>query len=92
MLKITLKAARVNSGLNLKEAAELFGIHHETLSKYEKDSTDIPRSLIMKVEENYKVPLENIFFGKQSDFFRIIKTREHIKATYTLETSVLQSV
>lgn len=89
MLKITLRAARVNAGLTLKEAAELFDIHHETLSKYEKDSTDITRSLIMKIEEIYKVPLENIFFGKQSDFFRIMNKVECIKVFSNFESREL---
>ncbi|MEK4201177.1 MULTISPECIES: helix-turn-helix domain-containing protein [unclassified Cytobacillus] len=73
-IKITLKAARVNAGLKLVEAAELFGINKDTLSKYERDSTNVPRSFFVKIEEYYKVPVENIFFGPQSDFFRKLKT------------------
>ena len=41
MLKITLKAARMNIGKTLKEAASEFGIHYETLSNYETDSTNV---------------------------------------------------
>lgn len=73
-MKITLKAARVNAGLKLVEAAECFGINKDTLSKYEKDSTNVPRSFLIRIEEIYKWPIENIFFGAQSDFFRILKT------------------
>ena len=69
-IKITLRAARVNSGYTLVKAASLFGINKDTLSKYEQDSTNVPRSFFSKVEDIYKIPIENIFFGKQSDFFR----------------------
>lgn len=72
-LKITLRAARVNSGYTLIEAASLFGINKDTLSKYEQDSTNVPRSFFTKIESIYKIPIENIFFGKQSDFFRKFK-------------------
>jgi transcriptional regulator with XRE-family HTH domain len=70
MLKITLRAARVNRGLTLIEAAKLFGINKDTLHNYEKDSSNVPRLFFCKIEEVYGVPLENIFFGKESEFFR----------------------
>ncbi|WP_248559931.1 helix-turn-helix transcriptional regulator [Niallia sp. NCCP-28] len=74
MIKITLKAARVNAGLKLTEAADLFGINKDTLSKYEKDSSNVPRSFFINIEKFYKIPVENIFFGPQSDFFRKLKS------------------
>lgn len=70
MIKMTLRAARVNSGLKLVEAAALFGINKDTLSKYERDSTNVPRTFFIKIEKNYGVPVENIFFGIESEFFR----------------------
>lgn len=70
---ITLRAARVNAGLKLSEAAEKFGINKDTLSKYERDSTNVPRKFFTKIEEVYKVPLDNIFFGVESEFFRKYK-------------------
>lgn len=73
-MKITLKAARVNAGLKLVDAAGKFGINKDTLSKYERDSTNIPRSILVKIEEVYGWPIDNIFFGPQSDFFRKLKT------------------
>lgn len=73
-MRITLRAARVNSGLKLIEAAKLFGINKDTLAKYEKDSTNVPRSFFVKIEDIYKIPVEHIFFGPQSDFFRKLKT------------------
>lgn len=71
MLKITLRAARVNAGLKLVDAAKELGINKDTLSKYEKDSTNIPRSIFIKIEQIYKIPVDNIFFGVESEFFRM---------------------
>lgn len=75
-LLITLRAARVNAGLKLVDAAEKFGINKDTLSRYEKDSTNVPRTFLLKVEQIYKVPLDNIFFGKESEFFRNYKNKD----------------
>lgn len=72
-IRITLRAARVNAGYTLTEASKLFSINKDTLSKYEQDSTNVPRTFLIKIEEIYKIPTENIFFGKQSEFFRKMK-------------------
>jgi transcriptional regulator with XRE-family HTH domain len=67
-MQITLKACRVNCGLTLKQASKLFGIHFETLSNYENDSTNVPRTFFIKLEEVYGIPTEFIYFGKHQDF------------------------
>lgn len=67
-LKITLRAARVNIGYTLKEASLKFGIHFETLAKYELDSTNVPRGFFTKIEEVYGIPVENIYFGKMAKY------------------------
>lgn len=69
-IKITLRAARVNRGFTLMDASKMFGINKDTLSKYEQDSTNVPRTFMMNIEQIYKIPVEHIFFGKQSEFFR----------------------
>ncbi|MFD2705493.1 helix-turn-helix domain-containing protein [Salibacterium lacus] len=69
-VEITLRSARVRAGLTLIEAAGRFGINKDTLSRYEKDSSDVPRSFFIKIEDIYKVPVDNIFFGIESEFFR----------------------
>jgi len=71
--KITLKACRVNVGMTLKEASQHFGVHYETLSNYENDSTNVPRSFFIKLETVYGIPTENIFFGKQEDYIAKMK-------------------
>jgi transcriptional regulator with XRE-family HTH domain len=73
MLKITLKAARVNVGKTLKEAAAEFGFHYETLSNYEADSTNVPRTFLIKIEAVYGIPTEYIYFGKYCDYIAELK-------------------
>lgn len=68
MIKITLRAARINIGMTQDDAAAQFGIHQATLAKYEQDSTNVPRPFYIKIEDVYGIPVENIFFGKLKDF------------------------
>ncbi|BFH15583.1 hypothetical protein J6TS7_56320 [Paenibacillus dendritiformis] len=73
MFQITLRAARVNRGLTLQKVAALSKKSIDTISKYEKDSTNIPRDLMSCLLEIYEVPANYIFFGKESDFIGKIK-------------------
>lgn len=69
-MKITLRAARVNLGLTRKEAAEKFDIHFMTLTKYEEDSTNVPKSFCLKLESVYGIPEDQLFFGKEVDYIK----------------------
>lgn len=71
-IQMSLKAARVNAGLTSKEAAEAVGVHYQTLTKYEKDSSDISFSLLEELSNLYQVPINNIFLGKEYELIRII--------------------
>lgn len=62
--KISLRAARENANLTLKEAAAEIGISVATLHKWEHDSSSVKISQVNKIEEVYKYPIEYIFFGK----------------------------
>lgn len=68
MIIISLRTARVNANLTLIEASNKLGINKDTLSRIERDSTDIPLSLMNKMVVLYKIPIENIYFGKLSEF------------------------
>jgi len=72
---ITLRAARVNVGLSQKDVAELLGVHSDTISKYELDSSNIPRALSKQLVSIYQVPEERIFFGLESSFTGRFKRR-----------------
>lgn len=78
-IKITLQAARLNLGFTLKEAAQLFNIHYQTLANYEKDSTNVTRTFIIKAESVYGIPSENIYFGKLQDFMAEKREALHLK-------------
>lgn len=59
---ITLKALRVNAGLDQKSAADRLGITPETLSKWEnaKSFPNVPQ--ITKIEELYGTKYSDIIF------------------------------
>lgn len=78
-IQISLKAARVNAGFTSKEAADAVDVHYQTLAKYEKDSSDIPFSLLDELSKLYQVPINNIFLGKEYELIRIIaRNREAV--------------
>lgn len=60
--KITIKAARVNAGLTIKEAAKLIGICETTLINWEKDPSIIQSKYQKKISEVYNFPIDNIIF------------------------------
>ena len=59
---LTLKAARVNSGLTQQDAAREIGISECTLSNYERGRSfpDVPT--IKKIEEVYGVSYSELIF------------------------------
>ncbi|HEP1544100.1 helix-turn-helix family protein [Streptococcus pyogenes] len=66
MPQITLKAARINAGYTLKQVAGAVGKNPQTISKYEKDSSDISLGLLQKLSSLYGVTIDNLFLGKKS--------------------------
>ena len=61
-MAFTLKALRVNAGMDQKQAAELLGITPETLGRWESAKTFPDAKQISKIEELYKVPYSEINF------------------------------
>ena len=61
-MELTLKAARVNAGLDQKTAANSIGITPETLGSWETGTTfpNVPQ--IMKIEALYGVKYSDIKF------------------------------
>ncbi|HFX4067113.1 TPA: helix-turn-helix transcriptional regulator [Streptococcus pyogenes] len=66
MTQITLKAARINAGYTLKQVAGAVGKNPQTISKYEKDSSDISLGLLQKLSSLYGVTIDNLFFRQKS--------------------------
>lgn len=73
VFKITLEAARVMADLSIREAAKSFGVHPETLSRWEKDPSKMKQRDVKKIAEVYGIPAENIFFGPKNEFIRLNK-------------------
>lgn len=73
MIQISLKACRINAGLTAVAASEMADVHQQTLTKYEKDSSNIPVSLLNKLSVIYQIPEDHIFLGKEYDLIRIIE-------------------
>lgn len=64
MLKITLKAARVNAGLIQREAAKRIGVRRETLNRWENGKGFPSPKQIDSICEVYGIPYDNIIFLK----------------------------
>ncbi|MCM3632904.1 helix-turn-helix domain-containing protein [Paenibacillus camelliae] len=70
---ITLRTARLLRGMTVKQVAIKTGKCVDTISKYEKDSTNIPRDLSIELIRLYNVPETVIYFGKESDLFGLVE-------------------
>lgn len=66
MIKVTLKAARVNVDLRQDEAAKLIGVDRKTLQKWEQGITFPDANYIEKICKIYKMPYDNINFTKNN--------------------------
>jgi DNA-binding XRE family transcriptional regulator len=62
MVKITLKAARVNAGYDQKTAAELLGVGNKTLGSWENGITFPDWPMIEKICKLYGVPYDQLNF------------------------------
>lgn len=62
MLKISLKAARVNADLSQKEAAKCLKISNKTLHSWENGETSPSAKHIDAMCELYKVSYDNLNF------------------------------
>lgn len=63
MPQITLKAARVNVGLNLVDAAKKLNLSPTTLIKWEKHPGDLTPNQQRLIGDVYNFPTDYIFFG-----------------------------
>lgn len=62
MMKISIKAARVNVGLTQKEAADRLGVSNKTVGNWEKGVTFPPADKIPAICELYGVPYDLLNF------------------------------
>lgn len=62
-VKISLRAARVNANLTIREAAKKLGIGKDTLMKWEKAPDRVQPRYQKVISEVYQMPIDDIFFG-----------------------------
>ncbi|WP_316606109.1 helix-turn-helix transcriptional regulator [Streptococcus pluranimalium] len=73
MAQWTLKACRVNVGYTLRQVAKKVNKNFQTISKYEKDSTNIPFELLKELSLIYQVKLDDIFLGDSTKKIELSK-------------------
>lgn len=61
-IQISLKAARINAGLKLVDAAEKIGISPSTLIKWESNPEVVAPEKQRILSEVYNFPIDNIIF------------------------------
>lgn len=75
-MKVTLKAARINKGLNQDEAAEILGVSRTTINSWETNKT-FPTVLQMKsIESAYGVRYDDLIFLPDSSTLSITSEEE----------------
>lgn len=62
MVKLTLKAARVNANMAQKEAAKAIGVSNKTLGSWENGITSPPANKLPAICELYGVPYDQLNF------------------------------
>lgn len=62
--KLSLRAARINKRLKMKEAAELLKITDRTLYNYENGRTIPDYDIVIKIANLYEIPVDYLFFER----------------------------
>lgn len=60
-IQITLRAARVNAGLTVIQAAKAIGVGKDRLIKWERNSGLVNPIYQKKISKAYKIPIDCIF-------------------------------
>ena len=66
VIKISMRAARVNADLRLIEAANKLGISANTLTAFEKGKAIPSWDMAKKMSDVYCFPVDNIIFTRES--------------------------
>lgn len=68
--RLTLEAARKNVGYSQEEVAKIIGVHPQTYSAWERDSSKLSVKESNELARIYKVPANLLFFGNKNEFIR----------------------
>lgn len=64
-MKISLRSARANIGLNAKEVASIIGVHQNTLLEWERGITQPPIDKVIELCAIYGIGIENLKFEEK---------------------------
>lgn len=67
MLKISLKAARVNAGMTQAQAAKKCHVAIQSLNKWERGHVKPDFATLHLLSDIYGIPMENIFLPSDSN-------------------------
>lgn len=77
---ITLESARINAGLTQRQASKKLKISVPTLSKYEKDSSNISKELFDRMSELYSVESQDdLYIGSRKVYLQRLHQWKHKK-------------
>lgn len=66
--QITIRAARINAGLSIEQAAKALKMTTESLSRYEQDSGKMHPCQVVAMMKLYNIPnIDMLYFGKERD-------------------------
>lgn len=68
MEQITLEMARLEAEFTVEEVAQKLKITSRCIMKYERDNSNIPITLFIKLCRLYNVTLDDIYIGDTSRF------------------------
>lgn len=72
MYKLTLRAARLNRGLSVKQVAEKTGISQSTIRRMEKESGKSRFSKALLLLKLYRVSTDQIHWGNEIEYVKFI--------------------
>ncbi len=67
MFKITLKMARLNKRMSLKDAAQIAGVTPKTMKKWEEDGGKTPLYPTLKLLDAYGISMDHVTFKKEKE-------------------------
>ena len=65
---ITLRCARIFKGYSVLRVAKKCNVSANTISKYERDSSNITVGMLRKMLKLYNVPIDIIHIGSTEDY------------------------
>lgn len=80
-MQLTLKKARLLSGLTQKEVAEILGVHTQTYMKWERSPEEMSVGTAKQFCKIVDISFDEIFFNTESNLIRQNKTKDETCAT-----------